>query len=174
MSITIDIAEFQGKPTGYSEDYTIEKQLTLDGLTLEEDFIGELTIANSEKGLYVLLNNAKTKASDACQKCLAKVTHEITIPQAERIYLFKAPPAESITDPNDLFTVDFKNQEIVLDEMIRQEIILHFPMISVCSNSCEGICQTCGIDKNLKSCDCLAPSEIEAHRPLSALRDLLK
>lgn len=42
----------------------------------------------------------------------------------------------------------------VLDitEDIRQEIILAYPMIPVCRESCKGLCPTCGQNLNLAAC----------------------
>ncbi|MEK7085982.1 MAG: DUF177 domain-containing protein, partial [Patescibacteria group bacterium] len=62
---------------------------------------------------------------------------------------------------------------IDLGEFLRQEIILHFPLIPVCSKSCKGLCPTCGKDKNKEDCDC-PKRETEGYKPLAVLKKLIK
>lgn len=43
---------------------------------------------------------------------------------------------------------------IDLTEAIREDIILAMPMKPVCSSGCQGICPTCGLNKNNAECTC--------------------
>jgi len=45
--------------------------------------------------------------------------------------------------------------EIALGEDIRAEIILSFPQKILCSDSCKGLCDHCGVDLNKEACTCL-------------------
>jgi uncharacterized protein len=64
----------------------------------------------------------------------------------------------------DIFTKKFKTSYearpgsvIDLDEDIRQEIILDYPMRSLCKPDCKGLCHNCGQNLNIEQCEC--PSE---------------
>ena len=54
------------------------------------------------------------------------------------------------------FTLHFdieKNMEfIVIDEDIRQEIILNLPTRILCEENCKGLCIDCGINLNKQEC----------------------
>lgn len=41
-----------------------------------------------------------------------------------------------------------------LDQDIREEILLNFPMKVLCSPECKGICSSCGTNLNIESCKC--------------------
>ncbi len=41
-----------------------------------------------------------------------------------------------------------------IDEEVREEILLNFPMKALCQSDCKGICAGCGINLNLKKCSC--------------------
>lgn len=41
-----------------------------------------------------------------------------------------------------------------LDEDIREEIVMNFPMKILCGPECKGICSHCGTNLNIKNCEC--------------------
>ena len=43
---------------------------------------------------------------------------------------------------------------IELDEDIRQEMILDYPMQSLCKADCKGLCHNCGQNLNIEQCEC--------------------
>ncbi|MFH1853688.1 MAG: DUF177 domain-containing protein [Candidatus Omnitrophota bacterium] len=45
-------------------------------------------------------------------------------------------------------------QIIIVDEDIRQEMILDYPMKSLCKSDCKGLCPNCGQNLNVESCEC--------------------
>jgi uncharacterized protein len=71
--------------------------------------------------------------------------------------------------------IDKNKLEIDLTEALRQEIILHFPVVQVCSTRCKGLCPYCGKDRNKESCDCKDTQEDgQMTKPLANLKSLLK
>jgi len=61
---------------------------------------------------------------------------------------------------------EVKPAEIVdLDDEIRQEIVLDYPMKIVCKAECKGLCPNCGQNLNTGECDCEHSGPIE-NRPL--------
>ena len=51
--------------------------------------------------------------------------------------------------------LEVKPAEIVeLDDEIRQEIILDYPIKIVCKEDCKGLCPNCGQNLNTGECDC--------------------
>ncbi|EKD49946.1 MAG: hypothetical protein ACD_63C00003G0001, partial [uncultured bacterium] len=62
---------------------------------------------------------------------------------AELLYLNE--PSKQMELQKDLSYVDVKNWTLDITEFLRQEIILHFPLIPVCSTRCKGI----NLEKNV-------------------------
>lgn len=71
----------------------------------------------------------------------------------------------------------YRGEELELADMIRDNVFLHLPLVSVCSENCKGLCPVCGCDRNMMRCDCVALSaaeeETDSHNPFSALGALL-
>ena len=54
-----------------------------------------------------------------------------------------------------------------VDEDIRQEIILDYPMKIVCKPDCKGLCVNCGQNLNITECDCSKGTKEEQKRGLN-------
>ena len=55
------------------------------------------------------------------------------------------------------FSIDYEVKEgdiVEIDEDIRQEIILAYPVNAVCREDCKGLCPNCGHDLNAAECGC--------------------
>jgi uncharacterized protein len=48
----------------------------------------------------------------------------------------------------------FKGEVIDLEECLREQVLLAFPMSFVCRSDCKGFCATCGQNLNQKNCHC--------------------
>lgn len=169
--LIFDVGPLSKKATGSNISYSFKVSAELEGLKLLADIVGDLEIMRLEKGLNAMISNFSTLVEGNCHKCLKPIELAIKIDATERQFYFSK--ANLPQDPLESFLVDTKNLKIDLSEMIRQEIILHFTQISVCSSSCQGICSICGQNRNEKACQCKQEIEPE-NKPLSALKELLK
>ncbi len=131
---------------------------------------GDLMLVKLKEEISALVTDACVTVRFTCQKCLKKYEEEVFMPAVEREFLASKPA--KVEDPADLFLIDMKNLTIDLTEMMRQEIILHFPFIQVCSKHCKGICQTCGADRNKKTCGCKEQS-LE-NKPFADLKKIIR
>lgn len=52
------------------------------------------------------------------------------------------------------YKVDKTTQTIELNDDIRQEIILAFPLVVLCREDCKGLCTGCGVNLNKEQCKC--------------------
>ena len=123
-----------------------------DGIELRELIKPETILIDSEgisfiKPIDVKANVSKsgneifvdvvleTPVEYTCGKCLSKFEH---------IFRKKFNMAREI-----------RPAEIVeLNEDIRQEIILDYPMKIICRQDCKGLCPNCGQNLNIGECDC--------------------
>ncbi|MFH1284019.1 MAG: DUF177 domain-containing protein [Candidatus Peregrinibacteria bacterium] len=168
--LIFDISHLISAPTGENETYSFEGPAVFDGIDLASDVSGKIEIMRIENGVNVAARDIKAKANLRCEKCLGSFTEEIEVKFAERQFLLEKP--EEITDPNDTYFVDKIHLTIDLTEMLRQELILHFPVILVCSTRCKGICPYCGKNQNADKCGC-KEEKPAAYHPLAGLKNLL-
>lgn len=172
-TLIFDISHLINKETGATEVYSFDESVKFDDIKLAGNLSGRVEIMRLEDGVNVVAKNIKTSKQFRCEKCLESFTADMKIDSAERVFFFNRP--EIVDDPADLFLIDKKHLTVDLAEMFRQEIILHFPVIQVCSTRCKGICPGCGKNRNKKECGCKIQEEIPAAvNPFAVLKKLLK
>jgi len=76
---------------------------------------------------------------------------------------------EREVEAEDLETSYYRNDEIDLNELMREQFYLALPMKPLCSDNCLGLCTQCGTNLNMSTCDC-APGLDES--PFAALKGL--
>lgn len=166
-----DVSSLFEAGTGTRVLYSFDGPATFDDIITKSPIKGRVEIMRLEEGLNVRVYEFSVDVELKCTKCLKPLAHHIEISHIERQFLFDLPIKPA--DPNDLFLVDKKRQEVEIHELLRQEIILHFSSIPVCSVRCKGLCQVCGQNRNEKECDCEI-EDFSKHKPFAALKDLLK
>ncbi|MBU0667564.1 DUF177 domain-containing protein [Patescibacteria group bacterium] len=172
-SFIIQIGGLWSGPGGKVESQHFEADLEFDPQEIEvaSAVKGEMLLAKVKHEIRAALTNVEVTIKRGCVRCLKSFKQKVKIPVAERSFLDRAPKDK--TDLDDIFLINLKDLSIDLYDMIRQEIILHFPLISVCSKSCKGLCPHCGADRNRKTCKCKEVDE-GAQKPFKNLKKLIK
>lgn len=139
-------------------------------LKAKSNFKADLMLVKLKEEIGVVITNGNITVEAVCQKCLKKFGLEIEIPAAEREFYGRKKAEKS--EEGEIFHIDFTDMTVDLKEMVRQEIFLHFPLISVCSKSCKGICPLCGKNRNIDKCACRPEKEHE-NKPFKDLKKLM-
>jgi uncharacterized protein len=66
----------------------------------------------------------------------------------------------------------YDGQRLDLGEVMREQVVLSLPLKRLCSDTCLGLCRSCGRNLNAGQCGCPAPQEPEDPR-LAPLRRLM-
>lgn len=68
----------------------------------------------------------------------------------------KAPAVEEDVElqDEDLDTAYYRDHVLDLAEMLREQFYLALPMQPLCRPDCQGLCPSCGIDRNVDTCQC--------------------
>ncbi len=132
----------------------------------------KIKVMKLDRELNVTAENFETNAIFICSRCLKPFTRTVKIPFIERQFLFERPHIPE--DLHDLYLVDMKTMTIDLIELFRQEILLHFPLIPLCSLKCKGLCKVCGQNLNKKQCKHRTQNTPPENKPLSHLKELFK
>lgn len=183
-TLSFDISHLLAKASGATDTYSFDGPAEFEEIKLLSNVKGRVEIMriNSSTegeddhidGFNVELMDFECDVELECKKCLKEFKKKISIGKTDRIFFLGKPRRSD--DPNDLFMVDKKKLKLDISEMLRQEIILHFPLISVCLNGCKGVCPVCGKDKNATDCDCKTETESvdTGNKPLAILKQLFK
>lgn len=151
------------KPARLGNDIAIEYSLDLSEL----DFRGEKPFKTPVHIGGVIKNNHDTLAIDIkasalyetmCSCCLKDITVDMNV-DINNI----------ISDDDDLIVIE--RDTLNLDELVIPSIIVETDMVHLCSEDCRGLCQSCGQNLNISSCNC---NDDKMDDRLAILKTLLK
>lgn len=172
-TFVVTIGRLWAGPEGAVEEHDFEKTLEFDPqeIIIKAPVSGHMLLAKPKREITVVLSDVETVVERTCEKCLSTFDYDLTIPAAERSFFAERPTDDP--DFSDNFLINKKDLTIDIYDMVRQEIILHFPLISVCSKSCKGLCPRCGVNKNEKKCTC-KEEDLTRSKPFKNLKKLMK
>lgn len=99
-----------------------------------------------------------------CARCGSGFTETLTFSLTERFV------REAVIEESDEETYPYSGDRIDLKKAFFDNLFLHLPLISVCSEDCQGLCPVCGCNLNQGKCDC---QEEPADSRLASLMQLL-
>lgn len=137
--LLFDIFDIANKGPGAEITYDlegIEPDFSKYDVHVKGPIEGKLEIMKIENEYNVAIKGVKMVVELICEKCLEKFEFKVEIPYAESQFQVADTKSENSFDS---FYVDTKNHQVDIEEFLRQEIILHFPLVAVCSPHCKGI-----------------------------------
>ena len=133
--------------------YTSKVELKEIGQIPEISVNVELTNARSR---IIVQGKLVTTVELACSRCAETFRKEIGVDLYEE---FLPEESEELREDIDLSLTDlnlftYSDDEVDLDEIVRQNILAALPMRPICSDGCRGLCGVCGENLNTKKCSC--------------------
>ncbi len=132
-------------------DYLLEPDLP-NGAEFDGDarVLGDVT---DEAGYMHLTLTATVAYRTTCARCLEPVSGDFAV-QLERTVAAEGTLSEKQLEENvDEYAV-IVGGKLDLDEAIREELLLSFPMRFFCTEDCPGLCPKCGKPRRLGDCGC--------------------
>lgn len=159
------------------EPFIWRQQLTVNADTLERPVLlglGEILWegrVEREDSVFRLEGRLEYDQTVSCSRCLEPLV--LPVESEVLLRLVTASPAavegEIELTEDDLETVYVEGEEIDTLRLVREQLQLNIPMRSLCSESCQGLCPTCGANRNTKPCDC---DQVEVDPRWEALKSL--
>ena len=126
---------------------------------------------HKDKEKFRLVGRAQTELELACSRCL----EPFRMPVDSAFDLRYLPAAEMSADDErevqeeDLETSYYRDDQIDLNELLREQFYLALPMKPLCREDCKGLCAQCGTNLNTGTCACAARWEDPRLAPLKGL-----
>ena len=103
-----------------------------------------------------LVGEFSTRLELNCARCLDPVTHEVA---AQFDLLYRPLGSDRRADEVSITESEteigyFEGDGMMLEDVLREQVLLAMPLKSVCSESCKGMCPHCGRNLNQGECDC--------------------
>jgi uncharacterized protein len=100
--------------------------------------------------LYYVKGEMSADVNFVCARCLKPFTQHMAVPFAET---FAPADAEELADEeNDILLLT--GDEIELDPLLEEHFLLAVPLFPLCEEDCQGLCPTCGANRNEQMCSC--------------------
>jgi uncharacterized protein len=98
----------------------------------------------------------QTQLETECDRCLTRATFPIDAP----FDLFYKPAGQQSTeeeaaiDEGEAEMGFYEMPGLVLEDILREQVLFQLPMQRLCSPDCKGICPVCGLNRNESACQC--------------------
>lgn len=168
----INISEILSTPRK-SESYSVPIEMETFALSeasypfTEKDPVA-LTVANIGSREISITGKIHVILAVPCDRCLEEVPVEFSL-DIDKVIDFKKSDEDRINDLDETSYIDHSSLDV--DQLVSNEILIHFPMKTLCRDDCKGICFKCGQNLNHGECGC----DRESLDPrMSAIRDIFK
>lgn len=127
---------------------------------------------HKDKARFRLEGRVRTELELPCSRCLEPFRMKVDAPFDIRYH----PTVEASNEPereiteDDLGTSYYRDDQIDLNELMREQFYLTLPMKPLCQEDCRGLCPQCGINLNTGACDCAPAWEDPRLAPLRQLK----
>jgi uncharacterized protein len=125
--------------------------------------------------LFEVEGTFQTRVRLTCSRCLndfdSSLNSEFELTYTKELASITETSLEEEVElgVEDIGLLYFRGEEINLRDGIQEQVVLAFPLKSLCAETCKGLCTQCGADLNQGDCGCkTAP----AGNKFAALKDL--
>jgi uncharacterized protein len=97
----------------------------------------------------------------ACARCLEPVTHTVnwTFDLLYRPMGVDRRAEEVAITEADTEIGYYEGEGLLLEDVLREQVLLATPVKLVCREDCKGLCPHCGSNLNVEPCNCQQPSD---------------
>lgn len=111
---------------------------------------------HKDKDVFRLEGAARTTLELLCSRCLEP--YQLPVDESFDLRYLPASAmatgADTLVEDEDLETSYYRDDQIDLNELLREQFYLALPMKPLCSEGCRGLCAQCGANLNLAPCGC--------------------
>ena len=150
--------EFRKDSEDFSQTLKLEEspetlKLCAEGATFEEPVKVDLLVSRSGTQL-ICRGKVRTAVRLECSRCLL-VYDEPIASNLEFVIDFGETPPEFRSNEDNYFVADPSSSFFLIDDLVRETMILALPLKPLCSEDCKGLCPICGTDLNKSQCGCV-------------------
>ena len=180
----IELAELELHPIDFQEEFPPDaidlgedvRQLTLlkasGRAQLVEEHHGKRNIIQDIR----LNGELATRLELLCARCLEPVAQDVT----RKFDLLYRPLGTDAGNEELSVTVAeaevgyYQGDGLLLEDAIREQVLLTVPLKVVCREDCKGLCPTCGKNRNTEPCSCAPPLGDPRWSALKDIREKLE
>jgi uncharacterized protein len=180
----ISIRDLQLRQVRFQEEFApgaIELQSDLRQLTaletsghaeLLEEHVGHREIVPNIR----LVGELSTRVEMRCARCLDPIERDI---ETKFDLLYRPLGSNPADDDASISEAEteigfYQGEGILLEDVLREQILLALPVKAVCREDCKGLCPQCGANLNAESCNCAAERSDPRWSALQGIKEKLQ
>jgi uncharacterized protein len=118
----------------------------------------------------------ETRVEVLCARCLEPVQQSL---ETSFDLLFRPQEADSDNADRPISTSEteigyYEGDGLLLEDVLREQILLALPAKILCKEDCKGLCPECGRNRNTDACDCVTGSADPRWSSLTEIRSRIK
>lgn len=179
----ISLEDLERKPVDFREEFSpgqvefgpelkqLQPLLSNGRATLIEEHQGAREVIKDIR----VVGEMSTRVEVACARCLDPVQRNIdrSFDLLYRPLGYDAGREEISVTQAEAEIGYYTGEGVLLEDILREQLLLEVPIKVVCREECKGLCPHCGQNLNLGSCDCVEESSDPRWDALRGLRDKL-
>jgi uncharacterized protein len=123
-----------------------------------------------------LRGQLETNLETACARCLEPVTQDV---KREFELLYRPLGIDAGREELSVTGAEaeigyYSGDGILLEDVLREQVLLAIPIKAICRQDCKGLCPHCGKNLNVEACSCAEPVEDPRWSALKDLREKLE
>lgn len=112
-------------------------------------------LSSAGQGRFYFSGRFEGMAETTCRRCLTDVTTQVS----DDVQLLFAESGLDVAEEDDVVLIPAGERELDLRPALREEWLLAAPAFALCREECQGLCPSCGADRNTGGCTCPPPSD---------------
>jgi uncharacterized protein len=143
---------------------------------------GRAQLVRERHGKHELINDIRiagdleTQVELACARCLEPIERELV---KKFDLLYRPQGSDAGREELSVTAVEaevgyYQGEGLLLEDVVREQILLTLPLRSICREECKGLCPHCGKNLNLEQCSCAEPLEDPRWAALKDIREKLE
>jgi len=123
-----------------------------------------------------LKGDLSTRLELACARCLEPVMLDV---QRDFELLYRPQGSDAGREELSVTAAEaeisyYEGEGVLLEDVLREQILLAVPLKVMCKEHCKGLCPHCGKNLNVESCDCVATMQDPRWAALEDIRKKLE
>jgi uncharacterized protein len=168
----LELTRYRQPLSHFSRTFTpAEVEQEGDSYRIVEPVILDFDI-HKDKDRFRLDGTLRTELELPCSRCLEPFRLPV-----DAVFDLRYHPASAMSteeergiDEDDLETSYYRDEQIDLNELMREQFYLALPMKPLCQDECRGLCPQCGTNLNHGACSCAAEWKDPRLAPLEAIK----
>jgi len=158
-ALQFNVAQLLKEATGGTRQYDVNADIEH---AFDEDVIavspltGQLDFLRTGSNILIT-GSLDVTLQKSCARCLTELVLPVSIEIEELFYpQTDIATGHAVEIPDDAEETNLIDDHNIVDlfEIVRQEVVLANDVVLYCRPDCRGLCQDCGADLNIETCDC--------------------